>query len=93
MTPGDEETPTDLRRLGFRRPPEVDRSRSERFRRLLDASREAWRARTEPLTPERVERLARSRGDLDGDDLREARRRGARYDPETGSISLPPDLD
>ena len=93
MTPPEEDGPDDPRRLGFRRPPEVDRSRSDRFRRLLEASREAWRARTEPLTGERVARLAREREDLDREGLREARERGARFDPETGSLSLPPDLD
>lgn len=91
--PADGDGPDDPRRLGFRRPPAVDRSRSERFRRLLEASREAWRARTEPLTDRRIARLAREREELDREGLREARERGGRFDPETGSVSLPPDLD
>lgn len=93
MTPADGDGPGDPRRLGFRREPEVDRNRSERFRRLLEASREAWRTRTEPLTGERIDRLVREREALDREDLREARRRGARLDPETGAVSLPPSLD
>lgn len=93
MTDDHRPSPGDLRRLGFRRPPEVDRSRSERFERLLESAREEWRARTEPLDEELVERLARGEGELDEEELREARRRGARYEPETGSVSLPPDLD
>lgn len=84
------EAPVDPRRLGFRRAPEIDRSRSDRFRRLLEAAREAWRTRTEPLTDERI---AEEREELGADELREARRRDARFDPETGSVSLPPDLD
>lgn len=90
---GNEGDPDDPRRLGFRRLPRPDRNRSDRFRRLLDAAREAWRARTEPLTGERIDRLARERDEVDRKELREARERGARYDPETGSISLPPALD
>lgn len=85
--------PDDPRRLGFRRMPDVDRNRSDRFRRLLEAAREAWRARTEPLTGETIDRLARERDEVDRAELREARERGARYDPETGSVSLPPALD
>ena len=88
-----EEPPADPRRLGFRRAPEIDRSRSERYRRLIEASREAWRDRTEPLTDDLIARLAETREDLGPEDLREARRREARYDPETGAVSLPPDLD
>ena len=93
MSSEGEETPPDPRRLGFRRAPEIDRSRSDRYRRLIEASREAWRARTEPLTDDRISRLAGTREDLEPEDLREARRRDARYDPETGAVSLPPDLD
>lgn len=93
MSGGSDDAPRDPRRLGFRRAPEIDRSRSERFRRLLEAAREEWRARTEPLTDERIERLAADREGLQADGLREARRRGARYEPGTGSVSLPPDLD
>lgn len=87
------EAPVDPRRLGFRRAPEIDRSRSDRFRRLLEAAREAWRTRTEPLTDERIARIAEEREQLGEEELREARRRDARFDPETGSVSLPPDLD
>mgnify|MGYP006278851597 CR=1 FL=1 len=93
MSPASDDGFRDPRRLGFRRPPEIDRSRSDRFRRLLEAAREEWRARTEPLTDERIERLAAEREELDADGLREARRGGARYQPETGSVSFPPDLD
>lgn len=93
MTPGADDPPSDPRRLGFRRPPEIDRGRSERFRKLLEAAREEWRARTEPLTEARIERLAGEREEMDPEGLREARDRGARYEPETGSVSFPPDLD
>lgn len=93
MTSEEGPGPDDPRRLGFRRPPEVDRSRSDRFRRIIEASREAWRARTEPLTGERIARLVRERDEVEREDLRAARERGARFDPETGSVSFPPDLD
>lgn len=91
MTPDDGED-RDFRRLGFRRAPGLDRSRAERFERLIEAAREEWRARTRPLTEERIRRLA-EREDRAREELERARERGARIDPETGSVSLPPDLD